>query len=378
MTGPSRGEKEQAAVLNGAVGEQELPLALFGSCPLPIFDNKEIVLGHGSGGKLTSELIDKIFLPAFSNPILDKLDDQAVLEIKGARLAFTTDSFVVTPIFFPGGDIGRIAVNGTVNDLAMSGARPLYLAAAFILEEGLAADDLRRVVESMGAAAAEAGVQFVTGDTKVVNRGKGDQIFITTTGIGVIEGDLNISAGRASVGDKILLSGYIGDHGMAIMSQRENLEFEGAIESDCASLNGLVAYMLRTPPLETDADFIHCLRDPTRGGVATTLNEIAKRAGVGMLLRESSIPVRESVKGACEVLGLDPLYVANEGKLVAIVTPQMVEAVLKQMQEHELGRDATVIGEVVVEHPGMVLMKTGIGGTRVLDVMFGEQLPRIC
>ncbi len=351
--------------------------AVFGSCPLPIFDHQQIVLGHGSGGKLTADLIDQVFLPAFKNPILNKLDDQAVVTVGGARLAFTTDSFVVTPIFFPGGDIGRLAVNGTVNDLAMSGARPLYLSAAFILEEGLAVDDLRRVVESMRAAAAEAGVEFVTGDTKVVNRGKGDQVFITTTGIGVIEGGVNISADRAQPGDQIILSGYIGDHGMAIMSQREGLEFEGTIESDCASLNGLVASMLGTPPAE-GLDFIHCLRDPTRGGAATTLNEIAKRAGVGMVLREQSIPVRETVKGACEVLGLDPLYVANEGKLLAIVSAERATAVLRQMQQHPLGRDAAIIGEVVGEHPGMVLMTTQIGGTRVLDVMFGEQLPRIC
>src|ERR1700680_4196140 len=270
---------------------------LSGSCPLPIFDHKQIVLGHGSGGKLTADLIEKIFLPAFRNPPLDKLDDQAVVTIGGARLAFTTDSFVVTPIFFPGGDIGRLAGHGTVNGLAMSGARPLYLSAAFILEEGLAVDDLRRVVESMRAAAAEAGVAFVTGDTKVVNRGKGDQIFITTTGIGVIDSGVNISADRARPGDQIILSGYIGDHGMAIMSQREGLEFEGAIASDCASLHGLVATMLSTPQTG-GAEFIHCLRDPTRGGAATTLNEIAKRAGVGMVLREDSIPVRDSVKGA--------------------------------------------------------------------------------
>src|SRR6202167_2749477 len=281
--------------------DSERPLAAgFGSCPLPIFQHPQIVLGHGSGGKLTADLIEQIFLPAFHNPVLDKLDDQAVLTIGGARLAFTTDSFVVTPIFFPGGDIGRPAVHGTVNDLAMSCACPLYLSAAFILEEGLAVDDLRRVVESMRAAAAEAGVELVTGDTKVVNRGKGDQIFITTTGIGVIEGGVNISADRARPGDKILLSGTIGDHGMTIMSQREGLEFEGAIASDCASLHGLVASMLEAAG---ESDFVHCLRDPTRGGVATTLHEIAKRAGVGMLLREPAIPVRESVKGACEVLG---------------------------------------------------------------------------
>ena len=351
--------------------------SLFGSCPLPIFDHQQIVLGHGSGGKLTADLIDHIFLPAFTNPVLDKLDDQAVLTMGGARLAFTTDSFVVTPIFFPGGDIGRLAIYGTVNDLAMSGARPLYISAAFILEEGLAVADLRRVVESMRAAAAEAGVAVVTGDTKVVNRGKGDQIFITTTGIGVIGNGVDISADRARPGDHIILSGNIGDHGMAIMSQREHLEFEGVITSDCASLHGLVADMLSTPPAH-GSEFIHCLRDPTRGGVATTLNEIAKRARVGMVLFEQSIPVRESVRGACEVLGLDPLYVANEGKLLAAVVPEMAQAVLQQMRQHPLGHDAAIIGKVVTEHPGMVLMRTQIGGTRVLDTMFGEQLPRIC
>ncbi len=346
---------------------------LFGSCPLPIFDHKQIVLGHGSGGKLTAELIEKIFLPAFSNPILAKLDDQAVLQVNGSRLAFTTDSFVVTPIFFPGGNIGTLAVNGTVNDLAMSGARPLYLAAAFILEEGLPSDDLRRVVESMRDAAHAAGVQFVTGDTKVVNRGKGDKVFITTTGIGLIEGPVNISADAAKPGDKIILSGYVGDHGMAIMSQREHLEFDGAIESDCAALHELVARML-----EAGLEHIHCMRDPTRGGVATTLNEIAARSRVGMKLDESTIPVRESVRGACELLGLDPLYVANEGKLVAVVDPESADSILQKMRAHLLGQQAAIIGEVVSAHPGMVLMKTGIGGTRILDVMFGEQLPRIC
>jgi hydrogenase expression/formation protein HypE len=350
-------------------------LAAF-SCPIPIFDHKQIVLGHGSGGKLTADLIEKIFLPAFRNPTLDRLDDQAVVAIGGARLAFTTDSFVVTPIFFPGGDIGRLAIHGTVNDLAMCGARPLYLSTAFILEEGLAVDHLRRVVESMRVASAETGVQLVTGDTKVVNRGKGDQIFITTTGIGVIEHDLSISADRARPGDKIILSGYIGDHGMTIMSQREGLEFESSIESDCAPLNGLVTAMLATR--SSMNDFIHTLRDPTRGGVATSLNEIAKHANVGMVLDERAIPVRESVKGACEVLGLDPLYVANEGKLLAMVVPEMADAVLEQMRRHRLGLDAAIIGEVVETHRGMVLMKTEIGGTRVLDVMFGEQLPRIC
>jgi hydrogenase expression/formation protein HypE len=367
---------EEATRIAESVAPEEIRSSSFGSCPIPIFDHKQIVLGHGSGGKLTADLIEKIFLPAFRNPTLDKLDDQATLSIGGARLAFTTDSFVVTPIFFPGGDIGRLAIHGTVNDLAMSGARPLYLSAAFILEEGLAVDDLRRVVESMRAAAAEAGIQLVTGDTKVVNRGKGDKIFITTTGIGVIESEVNISADRAAAGDKIILSGTIGDHGMTIMSQREGLEFESAIKSDCASLNGLVETMLASSTEQRN--FIHAMRDPTRGGVATTLNEIARRANVGIVLDERSIPVNESVKGACEILGLDPLYVANEGKLLAFVASGMAEAVLARMRQHPLGGAAAIIGEVVDTHAGMVLMKTEIGGTRVLDVMFGEQLPRIC
>jgi hydrogenase expression/formation protein HypE len=342
------------------------------SCPLPIMEHTHVVLGHGSGGKLMAELIRTLFLPAFRNEYLERLDDQAVVAAGGARLAFTTDSYVVTPIFFPGGDIGRLAVNGTVNDLAMSGARPLYLAAAFILEEGLAMDDLRRVVESMRAAAREAEVLLVTGDTKVVNRGDADQVFITTTGLGVIERPIEISAGRARPGDRVLLSGYVGDHGMAILSKRENLEFEGAIQSDTAPLHGLVAAML-----EASYD-IHCLRDPTRGGLATTLTEFAAASGVGIELIESQIPVREAVRGACEILGLDPLYVANEGKLAALVAPQAAQAVLDAMRAHPLGRDACMIGEVVAEHPRMVIMKTGIGGSRIVDTLFGEQLPRIC
>jgi hydrogenase expression/formation protein HypE len=346
---------------------------VFDSCPLRVFEHKQIVLGHGNGGKLTAELIEKLFLPAFSNSVLDKLDDQAVLEVNGSRLAFTTDSFVVTPIFFPGGDIGTLAINGTINDLAMCGARPLYLSAAFILEEGLATEDLRRVVESMRNAAALARVQIVTGDTKVVNRGKGDQIFITTTGIGIIEQPINISADHAQPGDKVLVSGYIGDHGIAVMSQRENLDFEGVIESDCAALNDLVETMI-----EAGGNDVHCLRDPTRGGIATTMNEIATRSRVGMKLHQRAIPVRETVQSACEVLGLDPLYVANEGKLVAIISADSANAVLDSMHKHALGTTAAIIGEVVSEHPGMVLMKTEIGGTRVLEVMFSEQLPRIC
>jgi hydrogenase expression/formation protein HypE len=341
-------------------------------CPLPILNHKQIVLGHGSGGKLTAELIHKVFLPAFYNDHLARLDDQAVLDLNGSRLAFTTDAFVVTPIFFPGGDIGRLAIHGTVNDLAMSGAKPLYIAAAFILEEGLSTEELQRVVLSMRAAAGEAGVQLVTGDTKVVNRGKGDKIFITTTGLGIIERQLEISADRARPGDAIILSGTIGDHGMAIMSQRENLEFEGLIESDTAPLHSLVSAMLDA------SGQIHCLRDPTRGGVATTLNEIASSSKVGMEIQEKQIPVRDAVQGACEILGLDPLYVANEGKLLAVVPISGANDVLSSMREHPLGQDARIIGEVVEDHPGMVLMRTGIGGTRVIDVLFGEQLPRIC
>ena len=350
----------------------------FGQCPLPLFEHPQIVMGHGSGGKLSAELIEKVFVSSFRNPTLECMNDQAALTIAGARLAFTTDSFVVTPIFFPGGDIGSLAVNGTVNDLAMGGARPLYLAAAFILEEGLATDDLRRVVESMRVAAAQAGVQLVAGDTKVVNRGKGDKVFITTTGIGVFDRETRISADAARPGDKILVSGWIGDHGITILSQRENLEFEGELVSDCAALNGLVGEILDEAQAAGDLSGLHCMRDPTRGGVATALNEIAALSGVGITLQEEALPVRDSVRGACEVLGLDPLYVANEGKLVAFVAPELCDRVLSRMRAHPLGQDAAIIGEAVDRHPGMVLMRTLIGGTRVVDVLFGEQLPRIC
>ncbi|PYJ46493.1 MAG: hydrogenase expression/formation protein HypE [Verrucomicrobia bacterium] len=287
------------------------------ACPASVFDHKRILLGHGSGGKLTADLVRKLFLPAFKNEYLARLDDQAVFQLNGTRIAFTTDAFVVTPLFFPGGDIGKLAINGTVNDLAMSGARPLYIAAAFILEEGLELDELSRIVDSMRQAAFAAGVQLVTGDTKVVDRGKGDKIFITTTGLGILEGSATISADRARPGDKIILSGTIGDHGTAILSRRENLEFEGAIESDSAALHTLVAAMFEV------TDQIHCLRDPTRGGLATTLNELAAASGVGLEVDERTIPVKESVKR-------------------------------------------------------MVLLKTEIGGKRMLDVLLGEQLPRIC
>lgn len=350
----------------------------FGECPLPIFDHPQIVLGHGSGGKLSAELIEKVFVRRFLNPTLERMNDSALLEIGGARLAFTTDAFVVTPIFFPGGDLGSLAVNGTVNDLAMAGAKPLYLSAAFILEEGLLTSDLTRVVDSMQAAASHAGVQLVTGDTKVVNRGKGDQVFITTTGIGQVAADVQIGADRARPGDQILLSGTIGDHGIAVLSQRENLEFEGSLSSDCAALNSLVDAMIDEARAAGCPTAIRCLRDPTRGGVASTLNEIAGRSGVAMMVRESDIPVREAVRGACELLGLDPLYVANEGKLVAVVSPELAPKIVERMRSHPLGRDSRIVGQVMESPQGMVLMKTGIGGTRVVDTLFGEQLPRIC
>jgi hydrogenase expression/formation protein HypE len=357
--------------------QSSAPVA-FGECPLPVFDHPQIVMGHGSGGKLSAELIDKVFVSSFRNPMLECMNDQAAFTIGGARLAFTTDSFVVTPIFFPGGDIGTLAVNGTVNDLAVGGASPLYLSAAFILEEGLSTVDLKRIVESMRLAAELAGVKLVTGDTKVVNRGHGDKVFITTSGIGVFEHDTRISADRARPGDKIVLSGYIGDHGITILSQRENLEFEGALQSDCAALNGLVKEMLEEAELAGSLEGIRCMRDPTRGGVATTLNEIAGLSKAGMIVQENSIPVRDSVRGACEVLGLDPMYVASEGKLVAIVDAGIADRLVQRMRAHPLGSDARIIGEVVSKHPGMVIMNTAIRGSRIVDVMFGEQLPRIC
>ena len=349
-----------------------------GSCPLPIFEHKKIVLGHGSGGKLSAELIEKVFVSRFANSALECMNDSACLEIDGARLAFTTDSFVVTPIFFPGGDIGSLAVNGTVNDLAMAGAKPLYLSAAFILEEGLPVSDLTRIVDSMRSAAQNAGVEVVAGDTKVVNRGKGDQVFIATTGIGRIPPDVKLSADRARPGDAILLSGFIGDHGITILSQRENLGFEADLSSDCARLNGLMEAMFGEARAVGSPDSIRCMRDPTRGGVASTLNEIATRSGVGMMLDEEAIPVRDSVRGACELLGLDPLYVANEGKLIAIVEAGIASRILRSMASHPLGKESRIIGRVQESPAGMVLMRTLVGGTRVIDTLFGEQLPRIC
>jgi len=341
------------------------------SCPLPIAERKTVVLGHGSGGKLSARLIREVFLPAFDNPLLNRLDDQAVLQAGPARIAFTTDSFVVTPLFFPGGDIGKLAVHGTINDIAMSGATPLALSAAFILEEGFPMEELARVVASMAEAARNAGVPIATGDTKVVPRGAADRMFVTTSGVGLVAAGVDIAARFARPGDKILLSGAIADHGMAVMSRREGFEFEGAIESDTAPLHRLVADMIA-------AGEIHAMRDPTRGGLGATLTEIAAAAKVGVEAESASIPVREPVRAACELLGIDPLFVANEGKLAAFVAPESAHRVLEAMRANPLGRDAVIISEAVAAHPGMVLLKTEIGGARILDLPFGEQLPRIC
>jgi hydrogenase expression/formation protein HypE len=321
---------------------------------------------------MTAELIDRCFLPAFRNEHLEKRDDQAVVTVNGARLAFSTDAHVVTPLFFPGGDIGDLAVNGTVNDLAMAGARPLHLAAAFILEEGFPLADLDRIVGSMRKAAAKADVLLVTGDTKVVDRGKADGCFITTTGLGLIEHTRTISADRGRPGDVVLLSGPIAEHGMAVMAARADLELETPVVSDTAPLHGLVSEMLAT-----GAD-LHCLRDPTRGGVATALNELAHRSGVGIVLDEAAITVREPVRGVCELLGLDPLYVANEGKLLAVVPAKDADRVLHAMRQHPQGAESRVVGEVVKDDARLVVLRTTVGGRRIVDKLPGEQLPRIC
>jgi hydrogenase expression/formation protein HypE len=352
----------------------EIKFAL--SCPAPLAAKDTILLGHGSGGKLSAELIRDIFLPAFQNPVLARLDDQAIVNVNGQRFAISTDSFVVKPLFFPGGDIGSLAVHGTVNDLAMGGATPLFLSAGFIIEEGFAMEQLRRVVTSLQRAAAEAGVQVVTGDTKVVEKGKGDGLFINTTGIGLVPEGVDLSADRARPGDKVLLSGSIGDHGIAILAQREGLEFETQIQSDSAALHTLVAAMLGVTSTVTPE--IRCMRDPTRGGVSSTLNEIAERSRVGIELVESSLPIHEQVRGACELLGLDPLYVANEGKLIAIVAPEAADAVLQTMRRHPLGAEAQIIGTVKEENAGLVTMRTPFGTTRIVDMLAGDQLPRIC
>jgi hydrogenase expression/formation protein HypE len=341
-------------------------------CPVPVPAKDAILLGHGSGGKMSADLLQSVLLPALGNPILNQLDDQAVVEFTGSRLAFTTDSFVVKPLFFPGGDIGTLAVNGTINDLAMGGAKPLFLSLALILEEGLPIAQLRQVVESIRVAAAIAGVTVLTGDTKVVEKGCGDQIFVNTSGIGMVAPGLRLSADRARPGDRVLLSGTIGDHGITILSQREGLEFAGDLASDTTALHSLVAAMLAA------SSEIRCMRDPTRGGLSSSLNEIAARSRVGIELDEKSIPVRDPVRGACEMLGLDPLYVANEGKLVAIVGPDDAEALLSAMRNHPSGREARIIGTVKESRPGMVTMRTRLGTSRIVDLLSGDQLPRIC
>ncbi|MGH9534601.1 MAG: hydrogenase expression/formation protein HypE [Terriglobales bacterium] len=344
-------------------------------CPLPVTQPDTIVLGHGSGGKLSQELLEQIFWPAFANPLLDRHEDSARLPATGTTAwAFTTDAFVVTPLFFPGGDLGQLAVHGTVNDLAVSGADPRYLSAAFILEEGLACADLRRVVDSMRQAAQAAGVALVTGDTKVVNRGAGDKIYIATSGLGEIRPGLELGAARLHPGDQILVSGTLGDHGMAILTCREGLQFEAEIASDTAPLHGLVAALVAA----LEAGALRCLRDPTRGGLAATLAEWAQSAHVGIEIEEAALPVSEAVRGACEILGLDPLHVANEGKLVAAVAPAAGKTALAALRAQPLGAAAAGIGQVVEDHPGRVVMRTAVGGQRVIDTLWGEQLPRIC
>jgi hydrogenase expression/formation protein HypE len=392
------------------------------TCPLPLRNYPTVVMGHGSGGQMMADLIRHLFAPLFDNSLLGQMADSTVIELAATvdgrpptagdddtqhairntqyaanhqpsaishmRLAFTTDSFVVSPLVFPGGDLGELAVYGTVNDLAMSGARPMWLSAGFILEEGLPMDLLGRLAASMARACREAGVQLVAGDTKVVNKGHGDGVYINTSGIGLIPAGLNIAPSLARPGDAVLVSGSLGDHGMAIMSVREGLEFETQIESDTAPLNGLVEAMLSVEasaagapakvPLDGNGALIHCLRDATRGGLAAALNELAAASRVGISFDERRIPIRPAVQAACEILGLDPLYVANEGKLAAIVAEPCAEAVLEAMRAHPLGRDAERIGSVVAEHPGLVVARTGIGGSRVVDLPAGELLPRIC
>jgi len=332
----------------------------------------KILLDHGSGGRASHELIEKVFVSRFQNSFLNDLNDSAVFELKGAKLAFTTDSYVVDPIFFPGGDIGSLAVCGTVNDLAMSGARPYFLSVGFIIEEGFPIKDLEQILLSMERAAREAEVQVVTGDTKVVPRGNVDKIFINTSGIGLIPEGVRIAGQNARPGDAVLISGTIGDHGLTILSKREGLSFDSPLKSDTAPLNHLVQEMLK------DGSQIHVLRDPTRGGLATTLNEIARQSGIGIELWEETLPIRESVLAASEILGLDPLYIANEGKLIAILPQSQVEVVLASMKRNPYGQDAALIGEVKAENPGKVVMKTIIGGKRLIDMLAGEQLPRIC
>lgn len=357
---------------NGSVAAPAADLSCW-SCPLPLADYPTIVLAHGGGGRLGMELVEHLFLPAFRNPELEGLGDAATLSLGSGRLAMTTDSFVVQPLFFPGGSIGALAVNGTVNDLAVSGADPRFLSASFILEEGLPMADLARVVDEMARAAEAAGVRIVTGDTKVVERGHGDGCYINTSGVGVLRPGITVGPRRARPGDAILISGSIGDHGMAIMSVREGLAFESPIRSDCAALNGLIG-----EALDEAGEAVHAMRDPTRGGLASTLNEIACSSAVGIEIDEVSLPVRPEVQSACELLGLDPVYVANEGKAVFFVAPESAAGLLERLRSHPLGRDAARIGRVTGEHPRMLVARTALGASRVIPVQIGEQLPRIC
>lgn len=343
------------------------------SCPLPLVGYPTIVMGHGGGGKLGNELVEHLFLPAFRNAALENLGDAAVLNLGGGRVAMSTDSFVVQPLFFPGGSIGELAVNGTVNDLAVTGAVPRYLSASFILEEGFALAKLAAIVDAMAKAAATAGVQIVTGDTKVVERGHGDGCYINTAGIGVLREGIHVGPHRAQPGDAVLVSGTMGDHGMAIMSVREGLEFESQIRSDCAALNGMIAEVL-----DAAGAAVHAMRDPTRGGLASTLNEIAASSNVGIAIDETAMPVRTEVQSACELLGLDPVYVANEGKAVFIVAAEAAEYVLKVLRAHPLGHEAARIGHVTSDHIRMLVARTAMGANRVIPTQIGEQLPRIC
>jgi hydrogenase expression/formation protein HypE len=333
--------------------------------------NETILLAHGSGSKLSHQLIERSLLRPLYNTLLAKLDDSAVFDIKGC-LAFTTDSYVVSPVFFPGGDIGKLAVCGTVNDLAMSGAAPVYLSLSLIIEEGLSINELSRIVNSIKAATEEAGVIIITGDTKVVNRGSADKIFINTSGIGVVPPGIEVSGANARIGDKIILSGPIGDHGIAVLSQREGLKFSVPVVSDCAPLNKLVSQMLEA------SSRVHCLRDPTRGGLATTFNEFARQSNVGIRIEEDKIPINDGVRAACELLGFDPVYIANEGKLTAVVDPHDADKVLASMKQNPYGTNASIIGEITAKHPGRVVMENRLGTSRFVDMLSGELLPRIC
>ncbi|MCW8795567.1 MAG: hydrogenase expression/formation protein HypE [Chlorobium sp.] len=342
------------------------------SCPSPILQHETVQMAHGAGGRLSQELTARVFMPYLNNPVLDQLDDQARFDAEPGRIAFTTDTYVVTPVFFPGGNIGDLAVNGTVNDLCVGGAVPRYLSAGFVLEEGLPLVDLERIVRSMAEAARKAGVVIACGDTKVVQKGQCDRIFINTSGVGFIPPGRDVSCRNLLPGDAVLLSGTIGDHGMAILTTREGLSFQSRIQSDSAALNGMIADVLQAAPN------LHAMRDPTRGGVAATLNELAASSSVGIELDEGALPVREEVRGAAELLGIDPLTVANEGKVLLVVTAAEADAALAVLRAHEHGSEAAIIGEVVDEHPGMVVIRTLLGSRRILDMPLGEQLPRIC